>query len=125
MTAPSSLVILGASDKPDRASFLLLRRLRAAGLEPVPVNPALASIDGVPVRKSLAEVPREPDLLTVYLSAARSDALADEILALRPRRVIFNPGAENPALEARLAAAGAVTENACSLVLHAQGLLIT
>jgi len=121
-TAPS-IVILGASDKPDRASNMLLKRLRARGVEPVPVHPALEMIDGVPVRKNLGEVAAKPDVLSVYLAAARSSDLASQIIALAPRRVIFNPGAENPALEAALSAAGIETENACSLVLLGQGLL--
>lgn len=117
-----AIVILGASDKPHRASNMLLNRLRQRGVTPVPVHPAISVISGIPVHASLAGVPREPDILSMYLAAERSSALADDILALRPRKVVFNPGAENPALEARLEAAGIATENACSLVLLQQGL---
>jgi predicted CoA-binding protein len=118
-----SIVILGASNKPDRASNLLLKRLVQRGIEPVLVHPALDHIDGLTVVKNLDQAPRDPEILTVYLSAERSDELGDAIVALNPRRVIFNPGAENPPLEARLHAAGVETDNACSLVLLAQGLL--
>lgn len=119
-----TVVILGASDRPDRASNALLTRLRSrGGYAPVPVHPALDAIDGVPVRHRLSEVPRGPDLLTVYVSPERSAALEADIVQLAPRKVIFNPGAENPALESRLAKAGIETENACSLVLLGQGLL--
>jgi uncharacterized protein len=123
MHTTPSIVILGASDKPDRASNMLLRRLQSRGVTAVPVHPALESIEGVPVRKSLADAPPQPDLLSVYLGAARSSALESDIVALAPRRVIFNPGAENPALEAALNAVGIETENACSLVLLSQGQL--
>jgi predicted CoA-binding protein len=125
MTAPmKTVVILGASDKPDRASHALLARmLGRGGYAPVPVHPALDSIAGVPVRKNLTEAPSRPDLLTVYVSPDRSTALEADIVRLAPRKVIFNPGAENPALEARLGAAGIETENACSLVLLSQNSL--
>jgi predicted CoA-binding protein len=123
MPTSPSIVILGASDKPDRASNMLLKRLQVRGVEAVPVHPALEMIDGIPVRKNLSEVAPAPDVLSVYLAAARSSDLEADILTLAPRRVIFNPGAENPALEAKLNAAGIETENACSLVLLSQGLL--
>jgi predicted CoA-binding protein len=122
MSTSRTVVILGASDKPERISNLLLRRLRVhGGFEVVPVHPALEAIDGVPVRASLAEVAPGPDLLTLYVGPERSAALEADIVALRPAKVIFNPGAENPRLEARLNEAGIATENACSLVLLGQG----
>jgi predicted CoA-binding protein len=117
-----AIVILGASDKPHRASNMLLTRLQQRGVTPVPVHPVIAEISGIPVHQTLATVPRRPDILTVYLAAARSTALADDIVALNPRKVVFNPGAENADLEARLEVAGITTENACSLVLLSQGL---
>jgi predicted CoA-binding protein len=119
-----TVVILGASDKPDRASHALLTRLlRRSGYDPVPVHPALESIAGVPVRRGLDEVPPHPDVLSLYLGAARSTALEADIVRLRPGKVIFNPGAENATLEAGLNRAGIATENACSLVLLGQDLL--
>ena len=124
MSSLRSLVILGASDKPDRASNLLIRRaLLRGGYDVVPVNPALESIAGVPVRSRVDDVPPHPDVISVYLSAERSAALEQDIARLAPAKVIFNPGAENPALESRLNAAGIETENACSLVLLGQGQL--
>lgn len=120
----STIVILGASNKPERASNMLLERLLGQGIIPVPVHPAIETIADVPVRKSLADVAPGPDLLTVYLSPERSSALEADITALKPQKVIFNPGAENPDLEERLNSAGIATENACSLVLLSQGLLL-
>jgi predicted CoA-binding protein len=123
-TPKKTVVILGASDKPDRASNVLLTRLlRRGGYDPVPVHPALASIAGVPVRSDLGKVSPRPDVLSVYLGAERSTALEADIVRLKPGRVVFNPGAENPALEAGLNRAGIGTENACSLVLLGQDLL--
>jgi predicted CoA-binding protein len=119
-----TIVILGASDKPDRASNMLLTRLqRRDGFDPIPVHPALESIAGVPVRKGLNAVPPGPAVLSVYLGAERSSALEADIAALKPAKVVFNPGAENPELETRLNARGIATENACSLVLLGQNLL--
>ena len=106
MPVPRTIVILGASANPSRYSNMLLRRLQnREGYEAVPVNPAQAEIEGAPVHPSLDAVAAalgNPDILTLYVSPERSAALEPAILRLRPRKVIFNPGAENPPLEASL-----------------------
>jgi len=117
-----TIVILGASHKPERASNRLLNRLLERDITPVLVHTAIETIAGLPVHKTLATVPPGPDILTVYLGAPRSAPLEADILKLAPRKVIFNPGAENPGLETSLNEAGIATENACSLVLLSQGL---
>ena len=114
---PRKVAILGASDKPDRYSHMLLRRLLDKGHEVYPVNPSLASIDGIPVYKDVASLPPGLDVLSIYMNASRSEPLSDAILATGIPKVVFNPGAENPALENRLEAAGQEAVEACSLVL--------
>jgi predicted CoA-binding protein len=118
-----SVAILGASDKPDRYSNMLLKRLTAKGHPVYPVHPVLKVIDGVPVYRSLSDLPPGIGILSVYLNAQRSDEIAASILASGIPRVIFNPGAENPALAERLTAAGVEVEEACSLVLSGTGQL--
>lgn len=112
-----TVVILGASDKPERYSNKAFRLLREKGYRAVPVNPSFDMLDEIPVVHSLSEVPRNPDVLTIYLNPLRSAELADDILALGPKTVIFNPGTENPELDRRLRKAGIRTVNACSVVL--------
>lgn len=51
------------------------------------------------------------------MGPAKSDQMIEEIVALRPGRVIFNPGSENPRLEKKLEEAGIPFEEACTLVL--------
>ena len=102
---------------------MLIKRLHAKGHRVYPVNPALESIEGLPVFRTLAELPSGVDVLSVYMNARRSDELADAIVASGIPRVIFNPGAENPGLGRRLAAAGVEVEEACSLVLSGLGQL--
>jgi predicted CoA-binding protein len=120
---PVSVAILGASDKPERHSNMLLKRLRAKGHPVYPVNPVLQAIDGAPVYRNLSELPPGIGVLSIYMNAQRSGEIAEGILASGIGRVIFNPGAENPALAERLAAAGVEVEEACSLVLAGSGQL--
>jgi predicted CoA-binding protein len=114
---PKRTVIVGASDKPDRYSNMAQLLLREHDHEVVPVHPKLASIAGVPVVADLSQISGPVDTVTMYVGAAISSGLADKLIALKPRRVIFNPGAENPALATQLETAGVVVEEACTLVL--------
>ncbi len=116
-----TVVMLGASDNPDRYSNKAFRILREKNHDVVPVNPSLDTLEGVRVAHSLSEAPRNPNVLTVYVNAIRSTELSSDILALAPRTVIFNPGAENSELDRRLREVGIKTLNACSVVLLTTG----
>ncbi len=119
-----TVVIVGASDKPDRTSHQLLARLRQReGYAPIPVHPRLRIIDGWPVLPALSAAPERPDVISLYVNAQTSAGLEADLKRLRPGKVIFNPGAENPALQQHLQDAGIATEAACSLVLLSQNAL--
>ncbi len=116
-----NVAILGASAKPDRYSYKVLKELSAKGFSVFPVNPALKEIEGIKTYASLGEIEEKIDTVTVYLSPERSAALGDEISGLHPGRVIFNPGAENPTLADRLRADGIEVLDACTLVMLRTG----
>lgn len=66
----------------------------------------------------VTERPQEDfDTVTLYLGPQNQEPVYDYILGLKPKRVIFNPGTENPAFEAKLAEAGIQPLQACTLVL--------
>ena len=124
MTASrQKVVVLGASDNPERYSNRAVRLLLEHDHEVIPVHPTVKSVEGIDVFPNLADIPRaEPvDTLTVYVSPAISSQLAEEILGLQPGRVIFNPGAENTDLAEQLKSNGIVVEEACTLVLLRTG----
>jgi uncharacterized protein len=116
-----NVAILGASNKPERYSNQALRLLAEHGHAVFPVHPALPEIDGHPVFKSLADIPEPIHTVTMYVAPAHSTGLADALRAIQPARVLFNPGTENPELEAQLAAAGIAVVRACTLVLLRTG----
>ena len=121
---PSSalgVAVLGASANPERYSHKVVVRLMAHGHTVFPVNPGLKSLLGLKVFASLADLPAPPHTVTLYVGPERSTALADTIVATRPRRVIFNPGSENPALAERLKRSGIEVLEACTLVLLSTG----
>lgn len=121
MNASERVVIVGASDRPDRYAHKALLALRRHGHDTVLVHPRLKEIEGLPVHASLSEVTAPVDTVTLYVGPAASADMAADLIALKPRRVIFNPGAENAELQSSLAAAGIRPEEACTLVLLATG----
>ena len=90
--------------------------LQECGHEPIPVHPHLESLEGKKVFHDLKDV-GSVDTLTVYVGATLSTKFKDSILNLDTKRVIFNPGAENPELAKALEEKGVEVENACTLVL--------
>jgi uncharacterized protein len=117
MDIKRKVAILGASDKPDRYSNMLIKRLQGQGYEVYPINPALKTIEGLKVYPNLEALPPGIDVLSIYMQAERSDAIAESILGSDIPKVVFNPGAENPMLQKRLEAKGREVQEACSLVL--------
>lgn len=115
------VAVLGASPKPDRYSNKAVKMLVAHHHEVVPVNPAQKTIEGLPVVPDLKALPQGVHTVTVYVGADISSAMVDQFITARPVRVIFNPGAENPALAGALEAAGIHTVEACTLVLLSTG----
>lgn len=115
------VVVLGASQKPDRYSNKAIHMLLEHGHEVIPVHPKLDEVEGLKVVHDLAEISGAVDTLTLYVGADASSKIADAITKLHPKRVIFNPGAENPELALRLRQAGIDYEQACTLVLLRTG----
>ena len=112
-----TVVVLGASPKPERYSNQAVCLLKKKGHQVIPVHPAIKEIVGLPVVASLAEIDQNVDTLTLYVSAIHSTPLIDTILSLNPTRVIFNPGTENPALKTALQEQNIHEEDACTLIL--------
>ena len=112
-----NVAVLGASDEPERYSYKAVHLLEEKGHTAFPVNPKLKALEGWKVYASLKDLPEPVHTLSVYVSPKISSQLGAEILRLKPRRIIFNPGAENPELAALASAQGIRTLDACTLVL--------
>jgi predicted CoA-binding protein len=115
------VVVLGASPNPERYSNKAIRQLKAHGHAVVPVNPAHNTIEGLSVVPQLAAVQGPVDTLTVYVGPQHIEPMLDDLVALRPKRVIINPGAESAVLRQRLDGAGIDYVEACTLVMLATG----
>ncbi len=116
MTPSKKTLVLGASTNQDRVSYEAVLRLRRAGYEVVPVGIREGEIEGCEILTGEPEV-ADVDTITLYLNPERQRAYTDYILRLKPRRIIFNPGTENPELMRLAKQAGIETEIACTLVM--------
>jgi predicted CoA-binding protein len=116
-----TVAILGASPKPDRYAYQAREMLHEYGHRTVLINPAFEEILGEKCYPTISDAPGPIDTVTMYLGPARSNALIDEIIDAKPRRIIMNPGAENSALAAKAEEAGIEVVEGCTLVMLRTG----
>jgi uncharacterized protein len=116
-----NVAVIGASDKAERYSYQAFKLLQEKGHTVYPVHQRIELIDGVSVFSSIKEIPSVVDTVTMYVAPDISNQLAPDILAKKPKRIIFNPGAENPQLAALAQTQGIKTINACTLVMLRTG----
>ncbi len=114
--------MIGASPNPSRYSWAACQMLDEVGHEFVPVGIRKGEIFGRPIL-DLREKPQIIDVhtITIYLNPVNQQEWYDYILSLKPRRIIFNPGTENPELAKMAGEAGIEVEFACNLVLLSTG----
>lgn len=118
----TTVAILGASNNPDRYSNKAQVMLKEYGHKAVPVSLHNNQVLGIPAVKRLSDIQEAVDTVTVYVSPTHlHDNVVDDLEAHHPRRVIFNPGSENPAVIQRLRNQGIDVEEACTLVLLRTG----
>jgi predicted CoA-binding protein len=113
-------VVLGATDNPSRYAYLAVQRLKKHGHEVVPVGLREGEVEGLRILKGQPDV-ANVDTVTLYVGPRNQQSLYDYILKLNPKRVIFNPGTENPELERMVESKGIEALHACTLVMLSTG----
>jgi len=115
-------VVVGATTNPSRYAFLAAQQLVNNGHGIVLLGIKQGEVAGQPIL-NIASHPEisEVDTLTIYVSAHNLGPYHDYLVSLRPKRIICNPGAENPKLDALARKKGIQTEHACTLVLLSTG----
>ena len=113
-------LVLGASDNPERYSYLAVKRLRSKGHPVAAIGRKSVKVGDVEI-ETAKKVLTGIDTVTLYLNAGHQKEYYEYILSLRPKRIIFNPGAENPELAALAQANGIEPVEACTLVLLSTG----
>jgi len=109
--------VLGASANEERYSNMAIKNLLQGSHGVVCISPKAIDIDGCKGYSSLSEVPSEIDTVTVYIGKKNQSELLDSLILAKPRRVIFNPGTENPEIYGELEKHQIEVNEACTLVM--------
>lgn len=115
-----NVLVLGASSNPERYAYRAAMQLRQKGHSCYLLGQRPGWVDGMPLHTDWPlEGDFRPDTVTLYLSPAAQATWWETLVSRDYRRILFNPGTENPELEKALRDTGKECQQACTLVLLA------
>lgn len=120
MAEKKTTLVIGASDNPARYAYQAVNWLRSKGHPVIALGKAAAKVGDVSVETEPHPIPGI-DTVTLYVNPRHQQPYYDYILSLHPKRIIFNPGTENPELETLAKANGIQPLRACTLVMLSTG----
>ena len=109
-------LILGASTNEERYAYKAAHKLSERKHEIIPVGIKRGEVAGKEIVNN-KEIFKDIDTITMYIGPKHQADWQDYILKTNPKRIVFNPGTENPELEAKAQARGIETIEACTLVM--------
>lgn len=119
-TGRKKTLVLGASQNPARYSYLAINKLRSHQHPVVAIGRKKGKVLDVEIDTEKKPVDTV-DTVTLYLNSTHQKEYYDYILSLQPKRIIFNPGAENDELYNLAKTNGIQPMEACTLVLLSTG----
>ena len=114
--ASKKTLVLGESENPSRYSYLAINKLKNYGHPVAAIGKRKGTVNNVEIDTGTPDV-TDVDTVTLYLNPVNQQPYYDYILSLNPKRIIFNPGTENPELEALANEKNIETMEACTLVM--------
>jgi len=111
-----NVLVIGASNNPDRYAYKAIEMLLNYNHHPIPFSKKKAEVCGLDIKNEW-ESWNDVHTVTVYVNPELQKAYYQNIIDLKPKRVIFNPGTENPEFEALLSENKIETLEACTLVM--------
>lgn len=113
-------LVIGASENSARYSFKAIHALRNHDHEVVALAKWAGQVGDVSIQTEFP-VEEEINTVTLYIGSQRQPEYYSDIIKLKPKRVIFNPGTENAEFANLLVENGIEAEEACTLVLLSIG----
>ena len=115
-------IVLGASPNTERYSYKAVSLLISLNFKVYAVGKKNGEINGIEIMKDFKKIPKdEIHTVSIYLNEQNQKMWYNKIIELKPKRVIFNPGAENTEFEDLLKLNGIETIEACTLVMLKTG----
>lgn len=109
-------LVLGATTRPDRYAYMAINSLVDKGHSVVAIGQQTGEVAGVKIQTKAVPV-KNIDTVTLYLNPKNQREYYNYIIEAQPKRVVFNPGTENPELYQLLKSNNIEVEVACTLVL--------
>jgi predicted CoA-binding protein len=116
MAISKKTLVMGASSNPERYAYKAIKMLQRFGHPVVAVGKKEDEVDGLRIEKQQISF-ENVNTVTLYLNPMNQKQYYDYIIGLKPKRVIFNPGTENPELYTLLRQNEIEIEVACTLVM--------
>lgn len=113
-------LVIGASTNPQRFSYLAIKSLVKHNVEVVAIGLKSGEVDGVSISTD-RPIYEGVHTISLYLNAERQREYLDYLIALKPKRIIFNPGTENGELLKLARANGIEPVFDCTLVMLNNG----
>jgi uncharacterized protein len=114
-------LVIGASTKPERYSYKAINSLLQKRHHVIALGNKMGVVNGLNFILDINEIDEPIDTITLYINAKLQQKYYDAILKLKPRRVIFNQGAENEEFQDLLEQNNIEALEACTLVLLSIG----
>jgi predicted CoA-binding protein len=119
-TISKKTLVLGASLKPERYAHKAIVALQAKQHEVLAIGHINGDVKGVVVEVEKIKI-ENVHTITIYINIEKQIQYYDYIINLAPKRVIFNPGAENESFQMQLEGYGIEVIEACTLVMLSTG----
>ena len=111
-----SVAVIGASEDRNKFGNKAVRAYLQQGYEVYPVHPAASAIEGLPVYRSIVDVPVRPQMVSVYLPPAKLLPILRDIARRDCDELWLNPGTESPEVLAEAERLGLNVIQACSIL---------
>ena len=126
LSATRTIAMVGASDRPDRPSYGVMKYLQSRGYRVIPVNPQITGehVHGEYVWRELAQIGEPIDIVDIFRNSADAAAAVDDAIAVGAKAVWMQLGVINEAAAAKAEGAGlnVVMDRCPKIEFHRLGL---
>ncbi len=112
----NTTLVLGASENPARYSNLAIQSLKCRSHAVVAVGKKVGEVEGIPIQTFIPDI-QDLHTVTLYLNPQNQKGYYKDILRLKPRRIIFNPGTENEELQKLAKSNGIQVQMDCTILM--------